>query len=88
MSSVFQLSTRNVSFHFNDEQIRQHTQAKTHTTTNHSRWNDALPGSKNWGINQIPRLQPCKTARKTSPYVDFTGSTSRFSEEPLDQVFA
>jgi hypothetical protein len=22
---------------------------------------------KDWGINQNPRLQPCKTARETSP---------------------
>jgi hypothetical protein len=38
----------------------QHTQAKTHTTVTVNRRNDALPGSKNWGINQNPRLQPCK----------------------------
>ena len=35
---------------------------KTHTTiTNRPKWwNDALPGWKDWGINQNPRSQPCK----------------------------
>jgi hypothetical protein len=55
-----------------------HTPQTGTTTDGMMRYQDQRTG-------ELINIPVHNLASKTSPYMDFTGSTSRFSKEPLDQ---
>jgi hypothetical protein len=55
----------------------------THTTSGTT--TDGMMRYRDQRTGDLINIPVHNLASKTSPYMDFTGSTSRFSKEPLDQ---